>query len=48
MKKLLDKLTFELLLKQAIFDYKESNEDDERNDIIHKLIDELENPEIIK
>jgi len=43
----MSKITFELLLLQAISDYKESTEDDERSSVVQKLIDDLENPEEI-
>ena len=47
-KKQLDSTTFGLLLKQAIFDYQECTEDDERTSVIQHLIDDLKNPELIK
>ena len=36
------KETIKLLLEQAIYDYEESTEDDERSDVIQKLIDDLQ------
>ena len=40
----MNKETFDILLKQAIIDYGECTEYDERSGVIQKLIDDLENP----
>ena len=39
----LSRTTFKLLLEQAIFDYSECTEDDERSEVVQKLINDLEN-----
>ena len=44
----MNKTTFKILLEQAIFDYYEATEEDERSGVVQKLIFELENPNEIK
>jgi hypothetical protein len=39
---------FRQLLEQAIFDYEQCTEDEERSSVVQKLIDDLQNPDAIK